>query len=324
MSQDREIIDTTLGIATPFKGHMVKVQKLASKQKYIISKKDAFGNEVYFPLSTENVVQDSGFCAGELCIFDWKNERLAVVQIVNGDSLETIVAKFNVLQEVRAHLFEDLNGYRIIVESVESGVKNTFSLGGDALRFLMAVVPESIVQFVDIYDASGRSFESKDAQVDCFQVGHLRINGGFVSIEPFELSSLERFRDAVSAEIINADTRIIPCHKENNSCILRISNKIVGGHLTFTGGKAMCQNVQGSSSPVKSDFIKFSSAQDAIITIDGVSTQSSTNMMCNNILGLIELAATFDNGVRLSEVFLAHEMSGYDLLALGELASSCD
>jgi len=293
MSKDSVI--TKFGNPIIFQEHKVQVTHLAAKQQYIISQQDGAGNQVCFASQTDNVVNKGGFQAGQLIIQNWKLAVVGTIDISAGDSLDTIVKKINAITHVHASIFKDDDGYRIIVESAEPGVKNTFYLAGDAIDSLRAVVPLSSVKFMDIYSQSGRGFSSLDQVVDSCQPGILNVGNGFVEVEPFDVMSLKLLKVSINKQSIatNVEANIIPFDQEDSSYIMRLTTK-VGQHLNYTGGDVF--TAQGSVQ------LKFSAAQDTNVIIDGIATSSPTDTIENSLLHNVKFTEVLGEQVQIEVI----------------------
>ena len=131
----KEII-TKFGQAVKVGDHIVKVNHVASKQKYVICKKDAAQEPESFPREYEDInyaVYDTSFQAGELVIHSPHGGRNIIIHITTKDTFKTIVEKLVDTDVVFARIINN-DGMQIVLESKRTGIDKTFDLTGGQLE----------------------------------------------------------------------------------------------------------------------------------------------------------------------------------------------
>lgn len=236
------------------KGCDIRVDHVAAKQRYMISKKDvSLGDDP--ALNYELIIQ---------------NGVLQTINSISLDatvSLETIVDKINTEPSVIARIFDD--GLGIIVESREAGLNNNFHISGTALSYLSAEVLSQDRQIIDVYSARGLPFRWVDrfaqdgSENFSFQPGSVEIGYYGVDFMPDDVRSLEAVKDAFNRATtdtyIRASILEAPFQDGSPGYCLRIST-LSGRFLNYTGGELF----QGDAPDVQ---VKFSAAQDEEISI---------------------------------------------------------
>ena len=293
MSAESINIKAQFGEIVRIKNHDIKVNHVATKQKYVISQKDSAGEMVCFD-KDRDVVGIEGFKEGKLIMQNWKLEHVADVDIIRGDTLKTIEGKMNDTGIVKAFILPGQNGNRIVVESVNPGIKHTFHLAGKAIKDLKVEVPQDAVKFMDIYDESGNVFSSPNGMWDeeesnSFQPGFLKIGTGIVDVQATDVVSLKWMKQRINEEsnVTNIKANLVVI---DDSYILRLSTK-VGGSLGYT---STSNGVLRGEPEVQ---IRYSAAQDTEITVDHIASPFDSCDIETSEIGRLHIEAIGDNVV---------------------------
>ncbi len=280
MSQE---IHTSFGKAVKINGHIVKVMHVAATQKYIISNKDGANNEKSF---TYSAVQGDSFQAGSLIIKNWKLEDITTIKVTAEDTLENIAKKINDTGAVTASVLQDNSGFRMILESRETGINNTFHLAGDAIANLKAEVPPHAVKFMDIYNISGHAFNTLDHIDDAsFETGIMYLGNGFVETQHPDSTTLKSMVKCINKVSTATNTKAEIIEITDNTYILRIST-VSGQELKYTGGDVIISpNTQ----------IKYSTAQNTVIIVDDIESSSPTHDIATSVIGNLSVEAIGDD-----------------------------
>jgi hypothetical protein len=289
-----ESIKVKFGEAVKIRDHIVQVNHVATKQQYVISKKDSANEMVCFPSSDDNVVKECGFRPGKLIIQDWKLSDMVSIDISEGENLSNIVEKINATAKVRAFVLLDQGGKRIIVESLNSGEKHAFHLAGEAIADLKVEVPQDAVRSMDIYNLSCNAFRAAgqmhgEEEYNSFQVGVLQIGFGFAEVQVSDIVSLnwikQRINSVSSATNIKANIVLVGDH---DHCILRLTTKL-DGSLGYTH---VNNGVLRGDPDVQ---IKFSAAQNTDITVDNIPSTSDSYDVMTSVIGNLHIEAIGDD-----------------------------